>query len=217
MESAGLRTIVFRLSGNIGLESTLTIRHPYLTIAGQTAPGQGIYLKNYPLIIDADAVIVRYLRIRPGDVSGKEYDAVSSRYHKHIVLDHLSASWSIDDTMSVYHCHSITVQWSMVTERLYDSNHEKGHHGYGGIWRSNHGSYHHNLLAHHTSRNPRMASGSGFTDFRNNVIYNWGFSSLYGAEAREVGDGLDKNYSENGNTVAPDGYTMPEKYLDGIR
>ena len=188
VEAPGPRTVVFRVSGNVELESPLTVRHPYLTIAGQTAPGAGICLKNYPLNIDADHVIVRYLRIRPGDVSGRDYDAVSGRYHKHVILDHLSASWSVDETLSVYHCDSITVQWSMITESMYDSNHEKGTHGFGGIWRSNHGSYHHNLLAHHSSRNPRMASGSGYTDFRNNVIYNWGYNSTYGGEASQVGN-----------------------------
>ncbi|MBB4078043.1 pectate lyase [Lewinella aquimaris] len=211
VEATGPRTVVFQVSGNIELESPLVIRNPYLTIAGQTAPGEGICLKNYPLNIDADHVIVRYLRIRPGDVSGQDYDAVSSRYHKHIILDHLSASWSVDETMSVYHCDSITVQWSMITESMYDSNHAKGTHGFGGIWGSNHGSYHHNLLAHHTSRNPRMASGSGYTDYRNNVIYNWGFNSCYGGEASQVGN--DKfnfsTFNVVGNYYKPGPATLP--------
>ncbi|WP_211295129.1 pectate lyase family protein [Neolewinella xylanilytica] len=188
VEAAGPRTIVFRVSGNIELESPLTIRHPYITIAGQTAPGAGICLKNYPLNVSADHVIVRYLRIRPGDVSGAEYDAVSSRYTKHVILDHLSASWSVDEAVSVYHCDSITVQWSLIAESMFQSNHAKGNHGYGGIWGANYSSYHHNLLAHHTSRNPRMASGSGHTDHRNNVIYNWGFNSCYGGEASQQGN-----------------------------
>ena len=188
VESEGPRTVVFRVSGNIELESPIKIENPYITIAGQTAPGDGITLKNYPLSIDADHVIVRYLRVRPGDVSGKDYDAVSSRYKKHIILDHVSASWSIDETMSVYHGDSITVQWSIISESLYGSNHAKGSHGYGGIWGSNHSTYHHNLLAHHSSRNPRMASGSGYTDYRNNVIYNWGYNSLYGGENQQVGN-----------------------------
>ena len=188
VEASGPRTVVFRVSGNIELASPLTIREPYITIAGQTAPGAGICLKNYPLNIAADHVIVRYLRIRPGDVSTEDYDAVSSRYTKHLILDHLSASWSVDETMSIYHCDSITVQWCVIAESMYNSGHEKGNHGYGGIWGSNYGSYHHNLLAHHSSRNPRMASGSGFTDYRNNVIYNWGFNSCYGGEASQVGN-----------------------------
>ncbi|WP_277482495.1 pectate lyase [Catalinimonas alkaloidigena] len=195
VEASVPRTVVFRVSGNIELNSPIAIRSPYITIAGQTAPGDGITLKNHPLSIDADHVIVRYIRVRPGDVSGNDYDAVSSRYKKHIILDHLSASWSIDETMSVYHGDSITVQWSIISESLYGSNHVKGSHGFGGIWGSNHSTYHHNLLAHHSSRNPRMASGAGFTDYRNNVIYNWGYNSLYGGEKQQVGN--DKfNFSE---------------------
>ncbi|MCW0481789.1 pectate lyase family protein [Gaoshiqia sediminis] len=195
VEASGPRTVVFRVSGNMELESPITIRNPFITIAGQTAPGDGICLKNHPLQIDADHVIIRYIRVRPGDVSGKDYDAVSSRYRKHMILDHLSASWSIDETMSIYHCDSVTVQWCLISESLYGSNHVKGSHGFGGIWGSNHSTYHHNLLAHHSSRNPRMASGSGYTDSRNNVIYNWGFNSCYGGEAQQVGN--DKfNFSE---------------------
>ncbi|WP_196938673.1 pectate lyase family protein [Sphingobacterium pedocola] len=188
VDAEGPRTLVFRVSGNIELESPIKIKNPYITIAGQTAPGDGICLKNYPLSIDADHVIIRYIRVRPGDVSGIDYDAVSSRYTKNIILDHVSASWSIDETMSIYHCDSITVQWCIVAESLYASNHVKGTHGFGGIWGSNHSTYHHNLLAHHTSRNPRMASGAGYTDYRNNVIYNWGYNSCYGGEKEQVGN-----------------------------
>jgi hypothetical protein len=137
-------------------------------------------------------VIIRYLRVRLGDESGKDYDAMSGRYCKHIILDHISASWSVDECMSIYHCDSITVQWCIVSESMSHSNHVKGSHGFGGIWGSNYGTYHHNLLAHHSSRNPRMASGCGYTDYRNNVIYNWGYNSLYGGEKQQVGnDKLD--------------------------
>ena len=188
VEASGPRTVVFRVSGNIELASPIKIKNPFITIAGQTAPGDGICLKNHPLSIDTDHVIVRYIRVRPGDVSGNDYDAVSSRYAKHIILDHLSASWSVDECLSVYHCDSITVQWCLISESMSGSNHVKGSHGFGGIWGSNYSSYHHNLLAHHTSRNPRMASGSGYTDYRNNVIYNWGYQSLYGGEKQQQGN-----------------------------
>ncbi len=187
VEASGARTIVFRVSGNIELESPFSIKNPYITIAGQTAPGDGICLKNHPLNIDADHVIVRYIRVRPGDVSGNDYDAVGGRFFKNAIIDHVSASWSIDECMSIYQCDSITVQWCIISESLYMSNHKKGHHGFGGIWGSNHSTYHHNLLAHHSSRNPRFASGSGYTDYRNNVIYNWGYNSCYGGEAFQKG------------------------------
>lgn len=188
VEASGPRTVVFRVSGTIVLQSPLTVKNPFITIAGQTAPGDGICIRRHPLVIDADNVIIRYIRVRLGDESGKDYDAISGRYRKHIILDHISASWSIDECVSIYHCDSITVQWCLITESLSHSNHKKGSHGFGGIWGSNYGTYHHNLLAHHTSRNPRMASGSGYTDHRNNVIYNWGYQSLYGGEKHQVGN-----------------------------
>lgn len=188
VEASGPRTVVFSVSGTITLNSDLKISHPYITIAGQTAPGDGICLRRYPLIIGASQVIVRYIRVRVGDESGDDTDAVSSRYNKHIIVDHVSAGWSIDETMSIYHCDSITVQWCLVSESMYNSNHIKGNHGFGGIWGANYSTYHHNLLAHHSSRNPRFASGSGNTDYRNNVVYNWGINSTYGGETQQVGN-----------------------------
>ncbi|WP_044199872.1 pectate lyase family protein [Dyadobacter tibetensis] len=188
VEAEGPRTVVFRTSGTITLEQPLRIKHPYLTIAGQTAPGDGICIKKYPVVIEADHVILRYLRVRLGNESGEDLDAVSSRYTKNIILDHISASWSVDETMSVYHCDSITVQYCIISESMFNSNHIKGAHGFGGIWGGDYSSYHHNLLAHHGSRNPRMASGSGHTDYRNNVVYNWGYNSCYGGENQQVGN-----------------------------
>lgn len=185
IEAEGSRTVVFRISGIIELQSALIISNPYITIAGQTAPGDGICIKNHPIIIEADQVIIRYIRLRLGDASGEATDALSSRYHKNLIIDHVSTSWSVDETMSIYHCDSVTVQWCIISESLYHSNHSKGNHGYGAIWGSDHSSYHHNLLAHHSSRNPRFASGSQRTDYRNNVIYNWGFNSAYGGEKVE--------------------------------
>jgi pectate lyase len=102
------------------------------------------------------------------------------------MVDHVSASWSVDEVLSIYHCENVTVQWSLISESLYNSEHVKGTHGFGGIWGSNYSTYHHNLLAHHTSRNPRFASGAGYTDYRNNVIYNWGYNSAYGGEKEQV-------------------------------
>lgn len=188
IEAKGPRTVVFRVSGTIDLKSALNIRNPYITIAGQTAPGDGICIKRYPLNISADEVIIRYIRIRLGDESKRSDDAISARYRKNIILDHISASWSVDETMSIYHCENVTIQWCMITESLSQSNHTKGSHGFGGIWGSNYSTYHHNLLAHHSSRNPRWASGGGFNDYRNNVLYNWGYNSSYGGEKHQVGN-----------------------------
>lgn len=187
VEASGRRTIVFRVSGTITLKKQLSIRNPYITIAGQTAPGDGICLRGYPLSINADEVIIRYIRVRLGDETKTESDAISCRFHKNIILDHVSASWSVDETMSIYHCDSITVQWCIISESLYASNHTKGHHGFGGIWGSDYSTYHHNLIASHSSRNPRFAGASGFVDYRNNVVYNWGYNSCYGGGAEQSG------------------------------
>jgi hypothetical protein len=200
VEASGPRTVVFRVSGTINLTKNLQINNPNITIAGQTAPGDGICLKKYPLIIAANQVIIRYLRVRLGGESGDDSDAVSGRFVSNVILDHISASWSVDETMSVYHCENITIQWCLIAESMYNSNHVKGAHGFGGIWGSNNSSYHHNLLAHNSSRNPRMASGTLNFDFRNNVIYNWGYNSTYGGEQQQVGD-VNHAYS-NINLVA---------------
>jgi pectate lyase len=188
VEAKGPRTVVFRISGTIDLKSDLRISNPNITIAGQTAPGDGIALKRFPLMISADEVIIRYIRVRLGDESDRDSDAISSRYIKNLILDHVSASWSVDETMSIYHCENITVQWCLISESMFKSNHVKGTHGFGGIWGSNHSTYHHNLIAHHSSRNPRFASGSGNTDYRNNVLYNWGYQSCYGGEKQQKGN-----------------------------
>ena len=185
VEASGPRTVVFRVSGTIVLESPIRIKNPYITIAGQTAPGDGICIRKNQMTISADHVIIRYIRVRLGDESGEDQDAISGRYIKNVILDHVSASWSVDETMSIYRCDSLTVQWCIISESMFKSNHVKGNHGFGGIWGSNYGSYHHNLLAHHASRNPRFAAGTGYTDYRNNVIYNWGYNSCYGGSYRD--------------------------------
>ena len=188
VETEGPRIVIFTVSGTITLESSLRISHPYITIAGQTAPGDGICLRRYPLLINASEVIIRYIRVRLGDETDNEADAISGRYHKNIILDHVSASWSIDETVSIYYCENVTIQWCLISESLYFAGHAKGAHGFGGIWGSNYSTYHHNLLAHHSSRNPRFASGCGYNDFRNNVIYNWGYNSVYGGEKEHASD-----------------------------
>lgn len=213
IEAKGPRTIVFRVSGTIDLERPLTIRNPCITIAGQTAPGDGICIKRHPLNIGADEVIIRYIRVRLGDEAGADTDAVSSRYQRNIILDHVSASWSIDETLSIYHCRNVTVQWCMITESLFMSTHVKGHHGFGGIWGSDYATYHHNLIAHHSSRNPRWASGSGHNDCRNNVLYNWGYNSSYGGEAHQKGNDKFSSFTINfvNNYYKPGPATQPGK------
>lgn len=181
--ASGPRTVVFRVSGTIPLASEVKIRNPFLTIAGQTAPGDGICLKNYQVSFDTTNLIVRYLRFRPGDEQRREQDGFGGQ-GDHIIIDHCSVSWGVDETFSINKASNLTVQWCLISESLTQSIHKKGAHGYGGLWGGPGGSWHHNLLAHHSSRNPRASGNveSGLMDYRNNVVYNWGFNSAYGGE-----------------------------------
>lgn len=185
------RTIVFAVSGTIPLESTLDVNHGNLTIAGQSAPGEGITLKNYPLKVNDGNVIIRYIRSRMGDEHKVQDDGISIIGQEDIIIDHSSFSWGTDESASFYDNKDFTLQWSVISESLNNSVHFKGEHGYGGIWGGKGASFHHNLLAHHKSRNPRFNGARTkledkpeleIADFRNNVIYNWQANSSYGGE-----------------------------------
>lgn len=181
IEQQGARIIVFAVDGTIDLQSKLIIETDNITIAGQSAPGDGICLKGYPLYVRANNVIIRYIRTRMGNLHAIEDDAMGAMRVKDLIMDHCSVSWSVDECLSVYRSENVTVQWCMVTHSLAKSVHSKGAHGFGGIWGGSKATFHHNLLAHHSSRNPRFASdGYSPVDFRNNVVYNWGFKSAYG-------------------------------------
>ncbi len=203
VESVGARYVLFKVSGNIELESNITVRNNDITIAGQTAPGDGITLKNYSMVLDADNVIIRYLRFRMGDEAEQQADALEARFHKDIIIDHCSFSWATDETLTLYANENTTVQWSYITESLRNSVHEKGAHGYGGIWGGKNASFHHNLIAHHDSRNPRFGEEAGkafaltdLVDYRNNVVYNWQGNSAYGGEAMNIN--IVNNYYKPG-------------------
>jgi pectate lyase len=200
IESAnGSRTIVFDLSGTIMLKKKLSVDKPDITIAGQTAPGEGITLGDNSFCISANNVIVRYIRCRLGDHGEDDKDAVSITSGSNIMIDHLTASWSIDETLSCQsdEVDSLTVQWCIVAESLNNSHHQKGAHGYGGIVGGTRQTFHHNLYAHHASRNPKVTGRRHCeVDFRNNVIYNWGHNSCYDGTASYIN--WANNYYKSG-------------------
>ena len=145
------------------------------------------------------------MRFRPGNKSAitedKEPDGLGGMDKKNIIIDHCSVSWSVDECLSVYGCENLTVQWCIASESLRNSGHSKGSHGYGGNWGGAKASYHHNLLAHHESRTPRLGPRPGtqekeYMDLRNNVMYNWAGEGCYGGEGMKVN--IVNNYYKPG-------------------
>lgn len=200
VETPGPRIVLFRVTGIIDLKSQLKLREPYITIAGQSAPGYGICLRGAEFSIETHDVIVRFLRSRPGDILGKEMDAINIVGNSHdVILDHCSASWSVDESLSPSGgLSNITVQWCLIGESLNKSVHSKGPHGYGSLVRAVGGvSLHHNLWVKNTARNPRLGDNYGKPPFptfdvRNNVMYGWG-----GTCSGMTGDDLSANYVAN--------------------
>jgi len=198
VEASGARTVVFRISGTIKLRSDLEISNPYITIAGQTAPGDGICIRDQSLEIQTHDVVIRYIRSRLGD-QGDGGDAVSIQEGHDIIVDHCSASWSTDEVLSASTAKpeltNITVQWCFISEGLNPENHS-----FGSLIRGTGGarySYHHNLYAHNRGRNPRPGNYDRnpydedpdglLLDFRNNVIYNWsGGHAGYNADSKSI-------------------------------
>ena len=200
IKTKGPRIVVFALSGTIHLASPLTISSD-LTLAGQTAPGDGICLADYPVFLKGNNIIVRYMRFRMGDKNQNQGmvdkaggdDAFGGTRNNRLIVDHCSMSWSTDEVCSIYAGDSTTLQWNLMSEPMNYSYHfEEGdkdfeHHGFGGIWGGRHASFHHNLFAHCNSRTPRFDGNRNIpvtenADFRNNVIYDWGSNNVYAGE-----------------------------------
>lgn len=193
LKQSGKKIIVFDVSGYIDLKAQLNVTSN-TTIAGQTAPGEGITLRYYTLYFgNADNVIVRFIRSRRSQVKDVNdgADATWGRKRKNIIIDHCSFSWSIDEVASFYDNRNFTMQWCTIAEGLANPGHSKGAHSYGGIWGGKEASFHHNMIAHVQNRAPRFNGArylwDGFdktkyentvdaerVDFRNCLMYNWG-------------------------------------------
>ncbi|MAT68589.1 MAG: pectate lyase [Planctomycetaceae bacterium] len=197
VEAEGPRTVVFDVSGRIVLADRLVIRNPYLTIAGQSAPGKGVCISNYNLgMLGAHDVIIRDIRVRPGDTAGKTLDGMGMASSDHAIIDHCSISWTQDEAFSSRGAGNITLQRTLISEALNVAGHKKykpgTEHGYAASIGGDIGSFHHNLLAHCAGRNWSLAGGvdqasvhSGRLDVRNNVVYNWAHRTTDGG-AKEV-------------------------------
>jgi cellulose-binding protein len=187
VEATGPRTVVFDVSGLISLKSKLVFRgkNEFLTIAGQTAPGKGICIRNYTFGgLGACDTVVRFIRLRLGNLTGKTMDGMGLASSDHCIVDHCSISWTIDEAFSSRGAKNITFQRNLISEALNIAGHKKygagSAHGYAGSISGNVGSFHHSLLAHNAGRNWSLAGAidqanrhAGRLDIRNMVVYNW--------------------------------------------
>ena len=200
------RTILFRTCGTIYLTSKLALNHPNITIAGQTAPGGGICIAGYQMKLSQPNIIIRHIRFRSGDLTANSMSPLDVENTHHVVLDHCSLSWSMEENLTLYDCDSTTMQWCISAEGLYYSKNVKGERSYGMQWGGEHGTMHHCLISNSMSRTPRFNGVRPNThdrqadnEFVNNVIFNWGsHNSVYGGECSTgiVGD-YDRVYMVN--------------------
>jgi pectate lyase len=189
VEAKGPRMVLFRVAGIIHLDTPLSITHPYITIAGQSAPGDGVCVRNQTFEINTHDVVIRYLRFRRGNLKVRD-DALGGHPVKNVIIDHVSASWGLDENLSLYRhvvkedggklkklpVENLTIQWTISSEAL-----DRFNHAFGGTWGGKNCSFHHNLFACNTGRNPSIGMGGSF-DFRNNVLFNWRHRTIDGGD-----------------------------------
>ena len=203
-------TIIFKVSGIIDLQSKIQIKRSNLTIAGQTAPGDGICLKGHSLILNGASakgnhgnIIIRFIRSRPGGTLKSGLYGFDMENCHDVIVDHCSFSWANEECAAMYDTKNTSVQWCIVSEGLYEAGHQKGHRSYGGVWGGQYASYHHNLIAHQNSRAVRFNGARAhdtmaIIDYRNNVIYNWGnANACYGGEVNITGGVSQVNMVNN--------------------
>ncbi len=209
IEAQGPRTVIFKVSGIIELKTFLVVSNPFITIAGQTAPGDGICLKNYPLDIKGTHdVIVRYLRIRPGTDSGLEgsnIDGIEVSNSQNVIIDHCTIGWTGDEALNSWKGNrNVTVQWTLIHEPLNEAMHSKGEHGFSASLGGENSSYHHNLFVSGKGRNPSIGGNGDLhtinLDFRNNVIFNYGTRTCDG---KPMTINMVNNYYKPGPATIP--------------
>lgn len=230
-------TVVFAVSGEIVLQSELSIARNDFTLAGQTAPGLGIVISHHKVDFGGSQnFIVRNIRFRIGghDAAGNVIaeNACGAENCSNFIFDHCNFGWSVEENMNAFDSHFHTVQYSIVHEGLYDAGHAKGARGYGCQWGGSPATYHHNLLAHNNSRSCRFNGARGedyvvYLEYINNVNYNWGGSlGCYGGEntadiseynglnsAHEVN--FVNNYYRPGPNTTSQTFIAPSKARDG--
>ena len=196
VEAKGPRTVIFAVGGIITLESKLVATNPYLTVAGQTAPGPGITIRKYGFgLSGAHDTNIRHVRVRPGNIAGVTLDGMGMQGSNNAIIDHASISWTLDEAFSSRSARNITLQRTLISEALNDAGHKNykpgTQHGYAASIGGDVGSFHHNLLAHNSGRNWSLAGGldgagrhTGSLDLRNNVVYNWQNRATDGGAAR---------------------------------
>lgn len=231
VEAEGPRTVVFKVSGNIVLEDYLTITNPYITIAGQSAPGDGICLLDYGVKVKSEEVIISYIRCRPANAR-EMMDSLWVSNSNQVMVDHVSASFGTGETISVTQSGNVTVQDCIIAESIYHTR--LGNHGWGSLICGSNGqkvTFYRNLLANHQNRMPISGNRStaeedpvGFQmEFINNVVYNWGGKSA-GRNHDEPGAisyfNLRSNYYKTGPNsdsryIWSDGIADTHMYIEG--
>jgi pectate lyase len=203
VEAEGPRIVVFRVAGIIELESGLDIENPHITIAGQSAPGDGICLAYDSVNINTHNVILRHLRVRRGmPEGGQGSDNIGGNPEGQVMVDHCSTSWGMDENLSLYRfmkparggqaikepARNTTVQFCISSEALNARNH-----AFGGTWGGEDSTFHHNLFASNTGRNPSIGMGGEF-DYRNNVIFNWRHRTMDGGDETSLVNVINNYY-----------------------
>jgi len=188
-------TVVFRVSGVIELKSQLRCKRNYVTIAGQTAPGDGICIMGHKVNLGGSThLVIRHLRFRIGTMNGDPngLGSIGIENASDWIIDHCTFGWSGEENMTIYDNWRTTIQWCIIHEGLYRSGHNKGDRGYGTQWGGQNATFHHNLLAHNYNRSPRFNGARSndvnvLIDYVNNVNYNWGKqNSCYGSDIEKT-------------------------------